>query len=115
VLTPSRTSASGTALANVASVEALKRALLAADTVVYNLASTGIYLDKLFANWGILDQLKAKTTRYANGESVMELLRDLHRAGSTICMVTHDPRFARYADRSIHLFDGRVVDEKETR
>jgi len=51
----------------------------------------------------------------ANGESVMELLRDLHRAGSTICMVTHDPRFARYADRSIHLFDGRVVDEKETR
>ena len=41
----------------------------------------------------------------------MELLRDLHRAGSTICMVTHDPRFARHADRTIHLFDGRVVDE----
>ena len=46
-----------------------------------------------------------------NGEAVMELLRDLHRNGSTICMVTHDPRFARHADRTIHLFDGRVVDE----
>ena len=46
-----------------------------------------------------------------NGEAVMELLRDLHRAGSTICMVTHDPRYARHADRSIHLFDGRVVEE----
>jgi putative ABC transport system ATP-binding protein len=48
-----------------------------------------------------------------NGEAVMELLRDLHRGGSTICMVTHDPRFARYAGRSVHLFDGRVVSEKE--
>jgi putative ABC transport system ATP-binding protein len=46
-----------------------------------------------------------------NGEAVMELLRDLHRSGSTICMVTHDPRFARHADRTIHLFDGRVVEE----
>ncbi|MEO6446731.1 MAG: ABC transporter ATP-binding protein [Gemmatimonadaceae bacterium] len=46
-----------------------------------------------------------------NGEAVMELLRELHRAGATICMVTHDPRYARHADRSIHLFDGRVVDE----
>jgi putative ABC transport system ATP-binding protein len=46
-----------------------------------------------------------------NGDAVMTLLRDLHRAGSTICMVTHDPRFARHADRTIHLFDGRVVDE----
>jgi putative ABC transport system ATP-binding protein len=46
-----------------------------------------------------------------NGEAVMELLRELHREGATICMVTHDPRFARYADRSIHLFDGRVVEE----
>jgi putative ABC transport system ATP-binding protein len=51
----------------------------------------------------------------ANGESVMELLRDLHRAGSTICMVTHDPRFARYASRSVHLFDGRIVEEREVR
>lgn len=46
-----------------------------------------------------------------NGEAVMELLRNLHKAGATICMVTHDPRFARYAERTIHLFDGRVVEE----
>jgi len=46
-----------------------------------------------------------------NGDAVMSLLRELHRAGSTICMVTHDVRFARHADRTIHLFDGRVVDE----
>ena len=50
-----------------------------------------------------------------NGEAVMELLRDLHRSGSTICMVTHDPRFARHADRTIHLFDGSVVDENAER
>ena len=48
-----------------------------------------------------------------NGEAVMDLLRELHRGGATICMVTHDPRFARHADRSIHLFDGRVVDEDQ--
>ena len=47
-----------------------------------------------------------------NGESVMELLRVLHRNGATVCMVTHDPRYAKHADRSIHLFDGRVVDEQ---
>ena len=47
----------------------------------------------------------------ANGEAVMELLRDLHRSGATICMVTHDPRYARTADRIIKLFDGRVVEE----
>ncbi|HMG33015.1 MAG TPA: ABC transporter ATP-binding protein [Blastocatellia bacterium] len=47
-----------------------------------------------------------------NGEAVMELLRDLHRQGATICMVTHDPRYAKHADRQIHLFDGRVVDEE---
>lgn len=46
-----------------------------------------------------------------NAEAVMDLLRDLHREGATICMVTHDPRFARHADRQIHLFDGRVVEE----
>src|SRR3989454_9611728 len=46
-----------------------------------------------------------------NGESVMGLLRELHRGGATICMVTHDPRYARFADRSIHLFDGRIVEE----
>ncbi|MBA3560573.1 MAG: ABC transporter ATP-binding protein [Gemmatimonadaceae bacterium] len=46
-----------------------------------------------------------------NGESVMNLLRELHAGGATICMVTHDPRYALHADRSIHLFDGRVVQE----
>jgi putative ABC transport system ATP-binding protein len=46
-----------------------------------------------------------------NGESVMELLRELHREGATICMVTHDPRYARHADRGIHLFDGQIVEE----
>ena len=46
-----------------------------------------------------------------NGDAVMDLLRSLHRNGATICMVTHDPRFARHADRTVHLFDGRVVEE----
>jgi putative ABC transport system ATP-binding protein len=46
-----------------------------------------------------------------NGEAVMELLRDLHRGGATICMVTHDSRYAEHADRSVHLFDGRVVED----
>jgi putative ABC transport system ATP-binding protein len=46
-----------------------------------------------------------------NGEAVMELLRELNRNGSTICMVTHDNRYARHADREVNLFDGRVVDE----
>jgi putative ABC transport system ATP-binding protein len=46
-----------------------------------------------------------------NGEAVMELLRELHADGATICMVTHDPRYASYADRTIHLFDGRIVQE----
>jgi putative ABC transport system ATP-binding protein len=46
-----------------------------------------------------------------NAEAVMELLRSLHREGATIVMVTHDPRFARHAQRTIHLFDGRVVEE----
>lgn len=46
-----------------------------------------------------------------NGDAVMALLRELHRDGATICMVTHDPRFACHADRQIHLFDGRVVEE----
>ncbi len=47
-----------------------------------------------------------------NGETVMELLRELHRSGATICMVTHDTRFARHADRIVDLFDGRVVEEQ---
>ncbi len=50
-----------------------------------------------------------------NGEAVMELLHELHRDGATICMVTHDPRYARNAERSIHLFDGRVVEEDAAR
>jgi putative ABC transport system ATP-binding protein len=47
-----------------------------------------------------------------NGEAVMELMRELHAQGATICMVTHDPRYAKTADRQIHLFDGRIVDEE---
>jgi putative ABC transport system ATP-binding protein len=46
-----------------------------------------------------------------SGEMVMELMRELHRGGATICMVTHDPRYAAHADRSVHLFDGRIVEE----
>jgi putative ABC transport system ATP-binding protein len=49
-----------------------------------------------------------------NGEAVMDLLRGLHQEGATICMVTHDPRYASYADRTIHLFDGRIVEENST-
>lgn len=48
-----------------------------------------------------------------NGDAVMELLHNLHREGSTICMVTHDPRFAAQAERIVHLFDGKVVSEDE--
>ena len=47
-----------------------------------------------------------------NGDAVMELLQSLHRSGSTILMVTHDTRFAQFADRTVHLFDGRVVEER---
>jgi putative ABC transport system ATP-binding protein len=46
-----------------------------------------------------------------SGEAVMELLSELHRSGSTICMVTHDPRYARYSERTISLFDGSVSKE----
>ena len=46
-----------------------------------------------------------------NGEAVMDLLKDLHKNGATICMVTHDPRYAAHAERSVHLFDGKVVPE----
>ena len=45
-----------------------------------------------------------------NGEAVMALLQELHQAGSTICMVTHDQRYAQHADREVHLFDGKVVE-----
>ena len=47
----------------------------------------------------------------ANAEAVMNLLRELHQDGSTICMVTHDPRFSEYAERTVHLLDGKIVIE----
>lgn len=50
-----------------------------------------------------------------NGNAVMDLLKELHAEGATICMVTHDPRYAHVADRSVHLFDGKVVDEEDVR
>jgi putative ABC transport system ATP-binding protein len=50
-----------------------------------------------------------------NGVMVMDLLQDLHQRGSTVCMVTHDPRYHSYAQRTIHLFDGQVVDESAPR
>jgi putative ABC transport system ATP-binding protein len=49
-----------------------------------------------------------------NGQAVMDLLGDLHQGGATICMVTHDPRFSRFAQRTVHLFDGRVVEESQS-
>lgn len=57
---------------NVTTVDALKQALLGADSVVYNTASSGIYLDKLFAKMGVLEQIKPKTTRYPDAGAVME-------------------------------------------
>ena len=48
-----------------------------------------------------------------NGNAVIELMNELHSEGATICMVTHDPRYATVADRSVHLFDGQVVDEAD--
>ena len=48
----------------------------------------------------------------ANGDVVMDMLHDLHKTGATICMVTHDPRYASHAQRTVHLFDGRVVEEE---
>jgi putative ABC transport system ATP-binding protein len=48
-----------------------------------------------------------------NGEQVIELLKELHAGGATICMVTHDQRYSKFADRTINLFDGRIVDEVE--
>jgi putative ABC transport system ATP-binding protein len=46
-----------------------------------------------------------------NGDSVMDLLRDVHQSGATICMVTHDPRYTNHAERTVHLFDGRIIEE----
>jgi putative ABC transport system ATP-binding protein len=50
----------------------------------------------------------------ANGDIVMEMLAHLHKNGSTICMVTHDPRYAKHAQRTVHLFDGRIVEDEQT-
>jgi putative ABC transport system ATP-binding protein len=50
-----------------------------------------------------------------NGHAVMELLKELHGEGATICMVTHDPRYAHLAERSVHLFDGQIVDEEDAK
>ncbi len=50
-----------------------------------------------------------------NGEAVMALLRELHNGGATICMVTHDDRYAHHAERTVQLFDGRIVDESKGR
>jgi putative ABC transport system ATP-binding protein len=47
-----------------------------------------------------------------NGDAVMELLCGLHAKGATICMVTHNPDYARKATRVVHLFDGRVVEDR---
>ena len=62
----------GSPLPNVRDVDALKQALFAADRIVYNTASTGLYLDRLFEKLGLLEALKPKTTRYPDGASVME-------------------------------------------
>ncbi|MDX1383486.1 MAG: ABC transporter ATP-binding protein [Thermoanaerobaculia bacterium] len=48
----------------------------------------------------------------SNGEAVMDLLRELHGGGATICMVTHDPRYASYAERTVRLFDGKIVEDE---
>jgi len=48
-----------------------------------------------------------------NGNAVMELLKELHMEGATICMVTHDPRYAEFSERTIHLFDGRIVEDQQ--
>ena len=57
---------------DIANIEALKQAMLNADSIVYNTASSGLYLEKLFERIGIAEQIKAKTTRYPTGEDVMD-------------------------------------------
>jgi molybdate transport system substrate-binding protein len=63
---------SAAAAPDVSTVDAMKQALLGADSVVYNTASSGIYLDTLFAKMGVLEQIKPKTTRYPDAGAVME-------------------------------------------
>ena len=48
-----------------------------------------------------------------SGESVMELLRELHQEGATICLVTHDQHYSEFAERTIHLLDGRVIEASQ--
>jgi molybdate transport system substrate-binding protein len=67
---------------DVATTAAFKQTVLGADSIVYNTASTGLYLEKLFERLGIADAIKAKTTRYPNGERVMEHL--IHGKGNEI-------------------------------
>jgi putative ABC transport system ATP-binding protein len=50
-----------------------------------------------------------------NGGAVIDLLKELHDEGATICMVTHDPRYADVAERTVHLFDGQIVDEEDAK
>ncbi len=82
---------------DIASVDALKRTLLAADSVVYNTASSGIYLDKLFEKMGILEQLKPKTTRYPDGASVME---HVSKARETKSVSVRSPRSNRTSPKA---------------
>src|SRR5262249_6440547 len=67
---------------NIATTDAFKQTVFGADSIVYNTASTGLYLEKLFERLGIADAIKAKTTRYPNGERVMEHL--IHGKGNEI-------------------------------
>ena len=58
----------------------------------------------------VLDEPTSALDRQVQ-KQIVDLLRELHRGGATICMVTHDPRYAAHADREVHLFDGRVVED----
>ncbi len=62
----------GAAAPDIGTTEALKRALLAADSIVYNTASSGQYIAKMVENLGIAEQVKGKTTRYADADAVVE-------------------------------------------
>src|SRR5947207_1990412 len=63
------------------------------------------------ANLSFADRARIRNLDSRNGEAVMNLLKELHAGGATICMVTHDERFAQHADRTVHLFDGRVIED----
>jgi putative ABC transport system ATP-binding protein len=51
----------------------------------------------------------------SNGKAIMEMLKQLHQSGTTICIVTHDPRFVQMADRVIHMLDGRLVEGESSK